>query len=724
GSLLGTPAYMSPEQLRGEAAAAASDQFAFCVSLYEALYGERPFTASTLLELRDAVAGERVRPAPAGARVPRGVRAALLRGLRAAPGERFATIGDLLAAIERAGLARWRGRAALASLAVVSLASIALVSRASRPPVCAGADAEISRAWNDDARGRVRSAFGASGNPRAQETLRLVEPVLDAYATSWAAMRTQACEATRVRGVQSDEALDLRTACLDQRRTELETTVSLLASADAKLVDHAVTTVQALTALDRCADVASLRAPFAEPRDPDARRSAEDVRGRIARATALSHAQHFEDAAGEASEAAMIASRLGNRALEGGALLQKAIALGSLGKLKDARDVARDAALSASIARDDVTEAQAWTELVYLVGLGPDFAADADLYVDVASAAITRAGGSDTLRVELLKRRGDALWAHDRIDEACAVYREGVAIASKAHGEDSPITAKIETDVASCEADADHLSSSIAMFKHVLTVQEAAYGAGSPLLGESLYDLAFAELRLGDAVGAVRDARHILATGASGTVRIHGRFTAARGMIASGDVAAGLDEARAAIADYEHAYGASDWHAGAARDQLAETLVRRHLDDAALETCRQALDMLTAAKADPDSATDAHELRAIVLARRGRGAEALRELAAVPGSSPGLKELLARGEVALASRDFAQAVEKLEAASKLADSSEGLPEFHADVHLALARAIVGAHGDLGRARDLAARAAREYEATGLTALAREASAPR
>jgi serine/threonine protein kinase len=56
GEALGTPGYMAPEQLRGEASDARSDQFSFCVSLYEALYGERPFLGDSPREIVDAVA--------------------------------------------------------------------------------------------------------------------------------------------------------------------------------------------------------------------------------------------------------------------------------------------------------------------------------------------------------------------------------------------------------------------------------------------------------------------------------------------------------------------------------------------------------------------------------------------------------------------------------------------------------------------------------------------
>ncbi len=96
GALIGSPAYMAPEQMRGETVDQRADEFSFAVALYEALYGERPFAGANLSELRLAIEQGRVRPEPPGTRVPGWVRRALLRGVAFDPAQRFPTLEDLL----------------------------------------------------------------------------------------------------------------------------------------------------------------------------------------------------------------------------------------------------------------------------------------------------------------------------------------------------------------------------------------------------------------------------------------------------------------------------------------------------------------------------------------------------------------------------------------------------------------------------------------------------
>lgn len=145
GALLGTPAYMAPEQLRRERATSRSDIFSYCASLYEALYGVRPFGGATLDELAANILAGRMRVA-GGVRVHSRVRRALERGLRPRPEDRFASMNELLSELERATVVPARSLAPVLGAALVlaavagwsRLSARAMVAQAPGPPVEGG----------------------------------------------------------------------------------------------------------------------------------------------------------------------------------------------------------------------------------------------------------------------------------------------------------------------------------------------------------------------------------------------------------------------------------------------------------------------------------------------------------------------------------------------------------------------------------------------------------
>ncbi len=120
GSVLGTPAYMAPEQFTGGNVDSRTDQFNFCVSLYEALFGERPYEGKSFTELGDNVMFGRLKDPPEDAHVSPALRAILLRGLSVKPGDRFATMDELITELGRDRARPWRwtaiGAAALAGV--------------------------------------------------------------------------------------------------------------------------------------------------------------------------------------------------------------------------------------------------------------------------------------------------------------------------------------------------------------------------------------------------------------------------------------------------------------------------------------------------------------------------------------------------------------------------------------------------------------------------------
>ncbi len=119
GAVLGTPAYMPPEQFDGRPADARSDQFSFCAALYEALVGARPFAGESFAELQRSVGAGSLLPPPPGA-VPEWLQAILRVGLATRPEDRFPAMDDLLAALARDPVAIRRRRLRIAALALGS----------------------------------------------------------------------------------------------------------------------------------------------------------------------------------------------------------------------------------------------------------------------------------------------------------------------------------------------------------------------------------------------------------------------------------------------------------------------------------------------------------------------------------------------------------------------------------------------------------------------------
>ena len=149
GVAVGTPGYMSPEQLEGLDLDARADQFAFCVSIWEALFGERPFRGRKPDELVAAIERGLLR-APDRTDVPPHVTAALRRGLAADRDARWPSMAPLLAELRRhQRSARGPRRAIAAAVSVAAIGGLAIAWSAARAPASAPAPAAAAAATAD-----------------------------------------------------------------------------------------------------------------------------------------------------------------------------------------------------------------------------------------------------------------------------------------------------------------------------------------------------------------------------------------------------------------------------------------------------------------------------------------------------------------------------------------------------------------------------------------------
>jgi hypothetical protein len=236
GAVAGTPAYMSPEQFAGQPVDARSDQFSFCVTLWEALYGARPFAdaaePATFAGLAAAVAAGRLRE-PADRRgVPRRIHAALRRGLAVSPDARFASIDALVGALTARRRGAWLAGGAAAVAACAAIAYVAwprggpatAATAATAPDVCEDRSDAIAAVWSPAIRAAHLERFG--GEPHLDDDVA----GYDAYAAQLGAAFPDAC---------GDDA---RRACLDGALDDLRTAV---ARADRRYWPR-------LRAIDRC----------------------------------------------------------------------------------------------------------------------------------------------------------------------------------------------------------------------------------------------------------------------------------------------------------------------------------------------------------------------------------------------------------------------------------------------------------------------------------------
>ncbi len=495
GVIVGTPAYMAPEQHAGQVADARSDQYSFAVALYEAIFDQHPFPVEDRETLRRAAQEGHVRPPPEGSPVPTWVRDVLLVALSAAPGDRFPSMGALLACLaDDPSRRRRRWLGATAAMAALGVTAIAWATHHAPDP-CESAGRELQGSWGATQRDLGRQAFLATKLPYAEASWSYVARTLDGYAAEWSRMRAATCAATRIHHEQSEEVFALRTACLDRRLDELQELSLVFTHADAQVVETSAAAVSSLSSLRDCVDAAALAGRMKQP-DPAIAGRVEALRRQLARTKANLDAGRYVDARTSGERIVAEARALQYRPLIAEALWTLANARDHLSD-DTTIDTMLDAIANAEAGRQDDVAALGWASLVRRYVAHADVAAATGALAR-ARAAVDRLDGRTPARGDLLDNEGFLRLMSGQPGEAIRLYQTHVAeLEGRANSEDLTMADTLE-DLSRPLRFLERMKEAKAANARELTIRMSVLGPEHPRTADTMTSLGSDDVELGN----------------------------------------------------------------------------------------------------------------------------------------------------------------------------------------------------------------------------------
>ena len=402
GAAIGTPAYMAPEQLDAGEVDERADVFAFSVSLWEALFGERPFRGKTVDELRAAM---KARPRAPRSAVPARLIRALEKGLALAPVDRWPDMTSMLR--ELAGVRATRKRVLLgagaAGLVGAGIAGALLLGGSDRVDPCLATLPAMPANLSIDATAKAKLVHAMS---------------------AWRITNATTCHADRD-PVQAPAVAN----CLDARKTEITAFIDEAQRSGTKA------SVMARTLLDplRCTDPRSGLLVARVPADPALRIPVAELRYRGFEIEAARDRSDFATALPAAAKLVKDSATTPWPVLRGEVLylLGTTQALG--GDNKQAMVTLRDAAALAERAHDDYTAGNSWIQLIQSTTFDEGDPVRALEYASYADAALDRLGRPANIEVMFLFYKGTAMMESGGDIAAAAepVFRRAVALAEK-----------------------------------------------------------------------------------------------------------------------------------------------------------------------------------------------------------------------------------------------------------------------------------------------------
>jgi eukaryotic-like serine/threonine-protein kinase len=484
GALVGTPAYMAPEQWSGGDVGPATDQFAFCVTAWEALVGERPFASDSTAEQVANVLHNRIREPTRPTDCPAWVRQVLARGLAVRPDERWPSMDALLAALrDDPSRGHWRRRGAygMAALLVTGIGGAVGLHR-QREQACLAAASAVDEHWNETVAARADERIAAKGSAYAESTWRLTRPVLDEYAEAWREARAEACRSATIEGEIDDESHARMTTCLDEELEGLIVLVGELTLDDPGVLNHAIRVGLNARSPDECLDEQRLRTRMFLPEgDPQLRADVEQARRRLRRVNSMLLLGKYAEALEQARAELEHAEALAYDPLIASGLQMVGILEDRTGQFEQAHDHMVDAYVHAVANGQDVLAGDVADQLAYTTIAGLARPDEGMLWARLTEASARRQGRDASRGVaNAASKLGMAYRAKGDLVSAAREHRRALELWEGIVGPDHPQYASNLSNLSTTLLELGQLQEARAGLERAYEIRRAALPPGHP----------------------------------------------------------------------------------------------------------------------------------------------------------------------------------------------------------------------------------------------------
>ncbi len=495
GAMMGTPRYMAPEQWESATTGTGTDQFSYCVSLWEALYGVLPFAGETWTELALSVTSGKIQAPPSGTNIPRWLHNALLKGLRVDPAQRWSSMAELLDALGR-GQARMRTKQALSGLAAAAVLAVGVVGwrhyeQGQRIIACAANGAEINTLWNEEARAALREALLGTGVSYAATTFEKAVPWIDRWTSEWSNVRNQVCLEATVEHSRSADLYDRSETCLEQRRNGFEELLRVLGSGDVNTVQRTVPAVAGLVGLDSCTDPLTLERLPVLPVDSFARTRIAELHRSMMRVQALDLSGQYAEGFTSSQDLLRSAEKLDYAPFTAEARAMVGILATNDANLDFAEKTLAQAFRDAGTAGSYDVVATVAVDLVRAVGVLKAKHAEGLIWAQIAELLVQRLGWQDELvGARLLNHVANIHLSLDAYDQARDLHRRALTIRKSILGPSHPEVADSLSNLANAFWVKGDFDEALRLHEQARAIREESLGPEHPDVASSLSNLA------------------------------------------------------------------------------------------------------------------------------------------------------------------------------------------------------------------------------------------